>query len=196
MRGFSFVELLIVTALVALCGTGMITLQAHLAKTDEERVMRTHAWYLAQAKLDDLTQFQWLNSAGNSADDFESIATNTGGALPPGPLNHPLSSSVTVEFQRNWQAQDRYFVDTTGDGITDTWLNPSQLSPGHSAHLLPVQAKQVVVTISWTDRGGILRQVEAEGLIAPLLAARAAAALTPYHTPVPVPVSGNALPGN
>ncbi|MFS1703659.1 type IV pilus modification PilV family protein [Alteromonas sp. AMM-1] len=196
MRGFSFIELLIATALVALCGTGMITLQAHLGKMDEERVMRTHAWYLAQAKLDDLSQFQWLSSAGNPADDFISIATNTGGTLPSGPFSHPLSSTVSIGFQRNWQAQDRYFVDTTGDGITDTWVKASQLSPGHSAHQLPVQAKQVIVTISWTNRDGLLRQVEAEGLVAPLLAARAAAALTPYNTPIPVPLSGNALPGN
>lgn len=185
MRGFSFVELLVATSLVAISGTGLITLQTHFVQLDEQQALRTHAWYLAQGKLDDLAHFQWLDSAAQNANDFKSIATNKGGQLPAGQILHPVSVSTSVNFQRNWQVTDAYFVDTTGNGQPDSWQSGSQLSTAQQTLVTAVQAKQVVVRVSWTDHKGNLSTVTAEGVIAPILAARAGVALNPYVAPYP-----------
>ena len=185
MRGFSFVELLVATSMVAISGTGLITLQTHFVQLDEQQALRTHAWYLAQEKLDDLAHFQWLESSDQNANDFKSIANNKGGQLPAGQILHPVGVSTSVNFQRNWQVTDVYFVDTTGNGQPDSWQSGSQLSTAQQKLVTVVQAKQVVVQVSWTDNKGKLNTVTAEGVIAPILAARAGVALNPYVARVP-----------
>lgn len=185
MRGFSFVELLIATSLVAWCGAGLITLQTHLVHMDEQQTLRTHARYLAQEKLDDLAHFQWLDSSGQNANDFKSIANNNGGQLQSGQVVRSVSASTSLPFQRSWQSTDLFFVDTNGNGQPDSWQTHSQLSLAQQTLPLTVQAKQVVVTVSWTNFHGRLNTVTAEGVIAPILASRAGVALNLYSATLP-----------
>lgn len=185
MRGFSFVELLIATSLVALSGAGLITLQTHLVHMNEQQTLRTHARFLAQEKLDDLANFQWLTSPTSAADDFRSIASNKGGQMNGGQIVYPVSAVTSVRFQRSWQSTDLFFVDTSGDGQPDSWQTRSQLSLIQQSLPLSVQAKHVFVTVSWTNYNGRLNNVTAEGVIAPILAARAGVALNPYVAPIP-----------
>ncbi len=185
MRGFSFVELLIATSLVALSGAGLITLQTHLVHMNEQQTLRTHARFLAQEKLDDLANFQWLTSPTSATDDFRSIASNKGGQMNGGQIVYPVSAVTSVRFQRSWQSTALFFVDTSGDGQPDSWQTRSQLSLTQRSLPLSVQAKHVVVTVSWTNFHGRLNTVTAEGVIAPILAARAGVALNPYVAPIP-----------
>ncbi|WP_100656635.1 type IV pilus modification PilV family protein [Alteromonas flava] len=168
MRGFALVEVIVVALIVMIGVTGYVTLQSEFIRSDTTINLRSVATELAQEKLDDLRQFEELQTtAGVIA--YNDIVNNFGGAIAAGPVNIAIKSAAgqVHQFTRSWQVTDQYFVDTDADGTADTWLNAG--NPGLPL-VLPTYPSQkaVTVTVAYVDSEGNAKNVTIDGNIAPI----------------------------
>ena len=167
-RGFSLIEVLIASLVIMLGVTGVVTLQSAYMRNDAQSGYRHTALQLAQNKVDDLRQFEAIEStAGVIA--YDDIADDAGGTIKPGHVDVTLrDNGETHSFARNWTVTDKYFSDTNGDGVADTWLDRSTLlGNGLPLPASPAQ-KQVAVTVEWVNTKGKNRSITVDGIIAPV----------------------------
>lgn len=171
-RGFSLIEVMIASLIIMLGVTGFVTLQSAYMRSDADTNLRQVALQLAQEKFDDLRQFEVVETtAGISA--YNDIANNAGGAIASGPVDVTIGSDgKSYQFVRSWTVADQYFVDTSGDGVEDTWLDAAALGAlGQAVPAIPAQ-KQVTVTVGWADIDGNTLTVAMDGNFAPVTAGR------------------------
>lgn len=168
MKGFTLVEVIIVAFIVMLGVTGYVTLQSEYVRTDTSLNLRVIATSLAQDKLDDLRQFESLESnPGDIA--YNDIDDNLGGAIASGAINIPVKTgnNQVHQFVRTWTVTDQYFIDTDADGDADTWLEEGDAGLPMDLPSYPSQ-KKVIVTVSYNDNSGSAKQVDLVGSIAPI----------------------------
>ncbi|MFC3203834.1 prepilin-type N-terminal cleavage/methylation domain-containing protein [Alteromonas oceani] len=171
-RGFSLIEVMIASLIIMLGVTGFVTLQSAYMRSDADTNLRQVALQLAQEKFDDLRQFEVVETtAGVSA--YNDIANNAGGAIASGPVDVTIGSDgKSYQFVRSWTVADQYFVDTSGDGVEDTWMDAATLGAlGLGVPVTPAQ-KQVTVTVGWADIDGNNLTVAMDGNFAPVTAGR------------------------
>ena len=147
VRGFSLVEVLIASLIIMLGVSGVVSLQSAYMRSDAQTSNRHAALRLAQNKFDDLRQFEAIESAAGII-AYNDIADNAGGTITPGQVDVTLGTDGKFHsFYRNWQVEDKYFSDSTGDGVADTWMDRVTLL-GRGLPLPPFPAqKQVTVTV-------------------------------------------------
>ncbi|WP_051275625.1 type IV pilus modification PilV family protein [Aestuariibacter salexigens] len=168
MRGFTLIEVIVVAFIVMLGVTGYVTLQSEYVRTDSTLNLRTIATELAQEKLDDLRQFNALESnPGDIA--YNDIDDNVGGSIAAGAVDVAIKTGdgQTHQFTRSWAVTEQYFVDTDADGAPDTWLDEGDAGLPAA---LPAYASQkmVEVTVSFQDNTGAAKQVDVSGSVAPI----------------------------
>ncbi|MDM7860816.1 hypothetical protein QTP81_09435 [Alteromonas sp. ASW11-36] len=168
MRGFALVEVIVVALIVMIGVTGYVTLQSEYVRSDSSMNLRTVAMELAQEKLDDLRQFEELQTTAGAI-AFNDIADNQGGAIAAGPTNIAIKTAAgqTHTFVRSWQVVDQYFVDTNADGTADTWLNAGNIGLPLVLPNYPTQ-KAVTVSVSYVGADGDAKVVSVDGNIAPI----------------------------
>ena len=179
MRGFSLIEVMIASLIIMLGVTGFVTLQSAYMRSDADTNLRQVALQLAQEKFDDLRQFEVVETtAGVSA--YNDIANNAGGTIASGPVDVTIGSDgKSYQFVRSWTVADQYFVDTSGDGVEDTWMDAATLGAmGGAIPVTPAQ-KQVTVTVGWADIDGNNLTVAMDGNFAPVTAGRSFQAAMP-----------------
>lgn len=165
--GFSLIEVSIASLLIMLGVTGYVTLQSEYVVADANVNLRVVALHLAQEKLTDLVYFQQLSHI-QGAMSFQNIATNLGGSIPAGERDVTLSSELTLQtYDTQWQVENLYYVDTTFNGIADSWAKegdpffPVDL-PRHA------DLKSVQIMVTWIDIRGNSKQIEMFASIAPI----------------------------
>ena len=168
VRGFSLVEVLIASLIIMLGVSGVVSLQSAYMRSDAQTAYRHAALRLAQNKFNDLRQFEAIESAAGMI-AYDDIADNVGGTINPGQVDVTLGTDGELHsFTRNWEVEDKYFSDTTGDGVADTWMDRSTLL-GNGLPLPPSPAqKQVTVTVKWVDTKGNTMAIAVDGNIAPV----------------------------
>lgn len=130
--GFTFVEVLVALVIIAIGVAGLVSLQRMFIQSSERASARTAAMEVARERLESL-RFQ----------AYEDLAAG--------------SATVTrsdQQFSSNWTVTDQYYV--AGTWVTAS--SPSAPTP------LPTEsdAKAVVVTVGWTERGGDAGSLELE----------------------------------
>jgi hypothetical protein len=166
--GFSLIEVSIASLLIMLGVTGYVTLQSEYVVADAKINLRGVALHLAQEKLTDLIYFQQLNHMPGSI-SFQNIATNLGGTIAAGERDVVLSSEQNLQtYDTQWQVKNLYYVDTTFNGIADSWVKDGD--PFFPVDL-PRNAdlKSVHVMVTWLDIGGDSKKIDMFGSIAPIL---------------------------
>jgi hypothetical protein len=166
-NGFSLIEVSIASLLIMLGVTGYVTLQSEYVVADAKINLRGLALEIAQEKLTDLVYFQQLSHI-HGAMSFENIATNLGGTIPAGERDVVLSSGLNLQtYDTRWQVENLYYVDTTFNGIADSWAkNGDPFFPVD----LPRNAdlKSVHIMVTWLDIRGDSKQIEMFASIAPI----------------------------
>ncbi|WP_100643046.1 type IV pilus modification PilV family protein [Alteromonas facilis] len=168
MRGFALIEVIVVALIVMIGVTGYVTLQSELVRSDSTINLRSVATELAQEKLDDLRQFDELQTTAGAV-AFNDIVNNQGGTLAAGPVNVAIKSAAgqVHQFTRSWQVTDQYFVDTDADGTADAWLNAGD--PGLPGVLPPYPTqKSITVSVSYVNTDGDAKTVSIDGSVAPI----------------------------
>ena len=145
VRGFSLVEVLIASLIIMLGVSGVVSLQSAYMRSDAQTSNRHAALRLAQNKFDDLRQFEAIESAAGII-AYNDIADNTGGTIKPGQVDVTLGTDGEFHsFTRNWEVEDQYFSDTTGDGVADTWMDRvTLLGRGLPLPPFPAQSEQIL----------------------------------------------------
>ena len=168
VRGFSLVEVLIASLIIMLGVSGVVSLQSAYMRSDAQVSNRHAALRLAQNKFDDLRQFEAIESASGII-AYNDIADNAGGTITPGQVDVTLGTDGEFHsFYRNWKVENKYFSDSNGDGVADTWMDRSTLL-GRGLPLPPFPAqKQVTVTVEWVDSKGNTMAIAVDGNIAPV----------------------------
>jgi Tfp pilus assembly protein PilV len=165
MKGFTLIEVLVVSLIMMVGVTGYVTLQSEYVRTDAKLKLRNLALQLGQEKLDDLRQFTQLQSSATEI-AFNDIADDAGGTIDAGDVDVALGAN-TATFSRYWTVTDQYYVDTNGDGVVDSWVQA-----GEADYPVPVPAnaaqKVISVSVAWTDNEGHIRSIVLDGNIAPI----------------------------
>ncbi len=172
MRGFTLVEVLIASFIIMISVTGFVTLQSEYIKSDKTLNLRAAALQLADEKVDDLEQFDVLETqAGARA--FVDIDDDEGGTLAAGvtTVNLKQGEQATHQFTRSWDVTNQYLVDTDADGEPDTWVDEGNPGVPVPAPAVPGR-KLVAVTISWQDQNGDNQSVAVDASLAPVLTSR------------------------
>ena len=167
-NGFSLIEVSIASLLIMFGVTGYVTLQSEYVVADAKINLHTVALHLAQEKLTDLVYFQQLSHIDGST-SYQNIATNLGGTIVAGERNMILSSELNLQtYDTQWQVENVYFVDTTFNGIADSWVQDGE--PFFPVNLpRNVGLKHVHIVVTWRDISGDSKKVEMFGNIAPIL---------------------------
>lgn len=167
-NGFSLIEVSIASLLIMFGVTGYVTLQSEYVVADAKINLRTVALHLAQEKFTDLVYFQQLNHIeGNTS--YQNIATNLGGTILAGERNVILSSELNLQtYDTQWEVENVYYVDTTFNGIADSWVKDGE--PFFPVNLpLHADLKHVHIVVRWLDISGDSKKIEMFGNIAPIL---------------------------
>lgn len=171
MRGFSLIEVMVASLIIMLGVTGFVTLQSAYMRNDADTNLRQVALQLAQEKLDDLRQFELLETTAG-ANAYNDIITNDGGDIVSGAVQIDIGDDgKSYVFDRSWTVADLYFVDTDADGDEDTWLDAAALAATGAAVPTTSAQKAVTISVSWTDVEGSTVTVAIDGNIAPVAAA-------------------------
>jgi Tfp pilus assembly protein PilV len=167
-NGFSLVEVSIASLLIMLGVTGYATLQSKYVAVEAKNNLHTVALNLAQEKLTDLVYFQQLSHTEGST-SYQNISTNLGGTMAAGERNVILSSVLSQQtYDIQWQVENFYYVDTTFDGVADSWVKDGE--PFFPTNLPRNAAlKNVHIVVTWHDVSGDSKQIEMFGSIAPIL---------------------------
>ncbi len=166
-NGFSLIEVLVASLLIMLGVTGYVTLQSEYVVKAANLNLRRLAMDLAQEKLTDLAYFQQLNLL-NTAGSYQNIATNLGGSIPAGERDVTLSSQLNLKtYDTQWQVENMYFVDTSFDGVADSWVKAGE---PFFPIVLPRNAnlKNIHIIVTWLDINGANKTLEMFGSIAPI----------------------------
>ena len=167
-NGFSLIEVSIASLLIMLGVTGYVTLQSEYVVADAKINLRVLALHIAQEKLNDLGYFQQLSHMEGTT-SYQNIATNLGGGITAGERDVILSSEQHLQtYDTQWQVENMYYVDTTFNGIADSWVK-------HGDPFYPIDLprnadlKSVHIVVTWLDISGYSKQIEMFGSIAPIL---------------------------
>lgn len=145
-KGFSLLEVLI--TLIVL-GMGLISLamfQGAVIKDSGLAKERSIAVYLAQQKIEDLRNYAALEPPSSnplSLVDYTAIGSNLGGQV----VTIPNSN---VQYTRSWSVSNLYYPLTHNSKPT-TAVPPTP--PGMPTPIPDL--KEVVVSVTWSDRDGI-----------------------------------------
>jgi hypothetical protein len=166
--GFSLIEVSIASLLIMLGVTGYVTLQSEYVVADAKINLRGIALHLAQEKLTDLFYFQQLSHIPGAI-SYQNIATNLGGTIAAGERDVILSSDLNLQtYDTQWQVENLYYVDTTFNGIADSWVKDGEpffpVDLPRNANL-----KSVHVIVTWLDISGDSKKIDMFGSIAPIL---------------------------
>ena len=165
--GFSLIEVCIASLLIMLVVTGYVTLQSEYVVADANINLRSLALHLAQEKLTDLVYFQQLSHIPGAI-SYQNIATNLGGTIAAGKRDVIISSELNLQtYDTQWQVENLYYVDTTFNGIADSWVKEGE--PFFPINL-PRYAdlKNVQTIFTWIDINALSKQLEWFGSIAPI----------------------------
>lgn len=167
-NGFSLIEVSIASLLIMFGVTGYVTLQSEYVVADAKINLHTVALHLAQEKFTDLAYFQQLSHIEGST-SYQNIATNLGGTILAGEHNVILSSELNLQtYDTQWEVENVYYVDTTFDGIADSWVKDGE--PFFPVDLPPnTDLKRVHIVVRWLDISGDSKKIEMFGNIAPVL---------------------------
>ncbi|MCU7555726.1 prepilin-type N-terminal cleavage/methylation domain-containing protein [Alteromonas sp. ASW11-19] len=172
MKGFTLVEVLVVSFIIMVGVTGFVTLQSEFMRNDAKLNLRGVAMQLAQEKMDDLRQFDVLEvTPGEVA--YNDIDDDLGGTLAAGEVLVRIKTDAgrTYSFTRNWQVTDQYYVDTDADGQADTWVPEGD--PAVPVPTPVLSGKKVVeVSVTWTEHQGGTKSLQLEGSVAPVPVSR------------------------
>lgn len=172
MRGFSLIEVMVASLVIMVGVTGFVTLQSAYMRNDANTNLRQVALQLAQEKLDDLRQFEAVETtAGTNA--FNDIINNDGGDIVSGDVDIDIGDDgKAYSFNRSWTVSDQYYVDTDADGTEDTWMDAATLAATGAAVPVTAAQKTVAITVSWQDVEGTTLNVTLDANIAPVTVAR------------------------
>lgn len=158
-KGFSLIEILLVSVLIMVSVTGVITLQSQYMRADQELAIRHQALLLANQKMEDLQQFASLRSY-QELPAYSQIKTNLGGHLAAGELIIAMDQQEQnqLTFERNWKVTDLYWSQQdNGQQVRDLVTSEHANAPNPLPDIAP--QKRVEVVISWQDLAGQTQQI-------------------------------------
>ncbi|MFC0444309.1 prepilin-type N-terminal cleavage/methylation domain-containing protein [Pseudidiomarina halophila] len=131
-RGFTFIEVLVALVIIAIGVAGLVSLQRMFIQSSERASSRTAAMEVAQRKIAQLRFQEFADLAAGS----ETVS---------------LSGE---QFSSSWSVTSQYFV-------AGTWVTASSPSAPTPLPAEP-DAKAVLVSVGWTERGGASENLEVE----------------------------------
>ncbi|MBF7073793.1 prepilin-type N-terminal cleavage/methylation domain-containing protein [Glaciecola sp. MH2013] len=175
--GFSMVEVMVSMLIITSGSVGFVTLQSAVIKAEQNADLHQIAVELGISKLEDLSGFVDIEDTIGQF-DYADIGDNTGGVQPAGDVSVAISAEnlETHTFNRGWAVTDLYFVDTSGDGEPDSWVDASSPDAPIPLPAVPMQ-KQVTITVGWENVSGDAKSIEVNGNFAPIPVGRSTQAL-------------------
>lgn len=143
-RGFSLVEVMIVSAILLSSATGMMALHKQMIDMQLIRFYSDIAVRLAVEKIEDLHDFQskYGKFGLHGKTSYSQISDNSGGVLPAGKVAIQPSgqSGKTLIFERQWKVFEDPLSASKNVVVTISWqgINAKKQHFSMSSELVPI----------------------------------------------------------